>query len=400
MQIAEVNLIGYRSPGVPPPKGVGNPLVTPMSIFLEGREHGHPSAPHPERLAALIVEVVSDDGKRGYGSVGGSGFDAAAVIIAKHLTPLILHENPLDTNLLWERMFRATTNFGRKGLALEAISAIDIALWDLKGKILNQPVYNLLGGRTRDRIQVYASRLYATEDLNALAAEAETYLQQGFRAMKLRFGYGPRDGMAGMEGNVALVRTVRETVGNTIDVAADVYMGWDVNYALRILPLLAPYRLAWIEEPVMPDDIEGYAHVKAAANALGILISGGEHEFSRYGMRELVDRNAVDILQPDVNRCGGITEAQRIWAHATAHNLQVTPHAGQSHNYHLIISHMNSPISEYFPEPSGIPDGNELFWAIFDGEPRVQDGYVVLSGKPGLGLELNPEFRQKYGVAL
>jgi L-alanine-DL-glutamate epimerase-like enolase superfamily enzyme len=185
-----------------------------------------------------------------------------------------------------------------------------------------------------------------------------------------------------------------------VDLMADVYMGWDVGYCTRILPLLEPYRLRWIEEPVSPDDVEGYARVKELANSRGILISGGEHEYTRYGMRRLIEERAVDVLQPDVNRMGGISEAQKVWAMAAAHDLPVIPHAGQSHNYHLVIAHLNSPLAEYFPPPAKgvLPDMNEAFWWIFRGEPLVENGQVRLSGVPGLGLELNQDVIAQYRV--
>jgi len=273
-------------------------------------------------------------------------------------------------------------------MALEAISAIDIALWDIMGKATGQPVYNLLGGRTRDRIQAYASRLYATEDLDALAAEAQSYLDQGFTAMKQRFACGPREGPAGMRRNLQLVKTVRGVVGPDVILAADAYMGWDVRYAIRMVKMLedAGLDLAWVEEPVMPDDVAGYAQISAEVDTP---ISGGEHEFTRYGFRELIERRAVDIVQLDVNRAGGITEARKIWALAAAHDLPVLPHSGQLHNAHLIMAHMNSPLVEYFPPPVGAPDPNELYWSLFIGEPRAEHGYLTLSDAPGLGLELN-----------
>jgi len=275
-------------------------------------------------------------------------------------------------------------------MAIEAISAIDIALWDIMGKATGQPVYNLLGGRTRERIRAYASRLYATEDLGALAAEAQAFLDQGFTAMKQRFGYGPRDGMRGMRRNLELVKTVREVVGPDVELAADAYMGWNARYAIRMIHMLedAGMQLAWVEEPVMPDDIDGYAQIAAECDTL---ISGGEHEFTRYGFRELIGRRAVDLVQIDVNRAGGITEARKIWAMAAAHDLPVLPHAGQMHNYHLIMAHMNSPLAEFFPPPVGFADPNEMFWTAFVGEPLPQDGYITLPERAGLGLELNQE---------
>ncbi|MCD6521001.1 MAG: L-rhamnonate dehydratase, partial [Anaerolineae bacterium] len=234
----------------------------------------------------------------------------------------------------------------------------------------------------------YASRLYATEDLDQLAAEAQSYLDQGFTAMKMRFGYGPRDGLAGMRKNIELVKTIRQVIGPDIELAGDAYMGWDVRYAIRMIKMLedADLNLAWVEEPVIPDDIAGYAQIRAAVDTP---ISGGEHEFTRYGFRELITQKAVDIVQLDVNRVGGITEARKIWALAAAYSLPVIPHAGQMHNYHLIMAHMNSPLAEYFPPPEGIPDGNELFWELFIGEPRAEKGYITLPEVPGLGIEVN-----------
>ena len=400
MKVTGMEVIALRSFGTAPPKGTGSTLVTPLSI-LERWPSDTPAGATAAGVAlyALIVALTAEDGSVGYGSVA-LATGGAAHTLEHALRPIVVGADIFDTNLIWEAMYRATLNHGRKGMVLAAISAVDIALWDLKGRILGQPVYNLLGGRMRETIPVYASRLYATEDLDALAAEAAGYLRQGFRAMKLRFGYGPRDGAAGMRRNLDLVRTVREAIGDDIDLMADAYMGWDVGYCTRILPLLEPYRLRWIEEPVSPDDVEGYARVKELANARGILISGGEHEYTRYGMRRLIEARAVDVLQPDVNRMGGISEAQKVWALAAAHDLPVIPHAGQMHNYHLVIAHLNSPIAEYFPPPDEgvLPDMNEAFWWIFRGEPRVEHGQVRLNGLPGLGLELDPDVIARYRV--
>jgi len=400
MKISSMEVIALRSFGAPPPKGVGDTLVTPLSI-LERWPTPPTQANWRHELYALIVALTAEDGTVGYGSVA-LATGGAAYTLEHHLRPLVVGADIFDTNLLWETMYRATINHGRKGLVLAAISAVDIAVWDLKGKALGQPVYNLLGGRVRETIPVYASRLYATEDLDALAVEATSYLAQGFKAMKLRFGYGPRQGPAGMRRNVDLVRTVRAVIGDDVDLMADCYMGWDVGYCTRMLPLLEPYRLRWIEEPVSPDDVEGYARIKELANARGMLISGGEHEYTRYGMRRLIEGRAVDVLQPDVNRVGGISEAQKVWAMAAAHDLPVIPHAGQAHNYHLVIAHLNSPIAEYFPPPPAgvLPDMNEAFWHTFDGEPLARDGHVRLPGTPGMGLQLNPDTLARYRVPL
>ena len=267
-------------------------------------------------------------------------------------------------------------------------------VWDLLGKSAKQPVYRLLGGRTKARIPVYASRLYSVE-LSELAAEARRYKDEGYQAMKLRFGWGPADGARGMRRNLELVRTVRESVGDGIDVMADAYMGWTLDYAKRMLPLLEPFHLRWLEEPVIPDDIHGYAELKSWGR---IPIAGGEHEFTLYGFRELLEARALDYIQFDTNRVGGITQARKIAALAEAHSVPVIPHAGQMHNYHIVMASLNSPMAEYFPIVD-VEVGNELFWYIFQGEPRAKDGCVDLDDStPGLGLAINESGLKQFEI--
>ena len=295
---------------------------------------------------------------------------------------------------LWQMMYRATIAFGRKGVAMVAISAVDITIWDILGKATRQPVFKLLGGRTKHKIPVYASRLYS-QPLNGLAAEAHAYKQEGFRAMKLRFGWGPVNGAEGMERNLDLVRTVRDTIGYEIDLMADAYMGWTLDYARRMIPLLEPYRLRWLEEAVIPDDIHGYAALKAMGR---IPIAGGEHEHTVYGFRELIEARAVDYIQFDTNRVGGITQARKISALAEAHSIPVVPHAGQMHNFHVVMASLNSPIAEYFPIVD-VEVGNELFWYIFEGEPKAANGVIDLDdNKPGLGLEIKEDQLTNFNV--
>lgn len=393
MRIREIEVIPIGRPAGYSAGAEGEFLVTPLHIFpdykqlLDENFVGLRGGP----VYAVLVRVSTDDGFTGVGSAGvGNG--AACYVIEHHLKPILLGQNPFDVELLWEKMFRSTLNYGRKGLVLEAISALDIALWDILGKAAGQPVYNLLGGRTRQRIMVYASRLYANEDLELLARQAQSFVKQGFMAVKQRFGYGPRDGAEGMRRNLKLVKTVRAAIGENVELMADAYMGWDVPYAIRMIRMLedAGLNLRWVEEPVIPDDIDGYAKIR---RSVATPISGGEHEFTRYGFRELINREAVDILQPDVNRVGGITEARKIWALAAANNLEVVPHAGQMHNYHLVMAHLNSPMAEYFPPPGedAALDDDTLFWELFTGEPRAEGGFITLPARPGLGLELNEE---------
>jgi L-rhamnonate dehydratase len=334
-------------------------------------------------LGWLVVEIECDDGTIGIGNAALSPH-ATKMTIDTYLNPLLIGTDPMDSEYIWQSMYRRTLPFGRKGIGMVAISAVDLAIWDAKGKILNQPVFKLLGGRTKSRIEVYASRLYS-QPLDTLHAEAKSYAEQGFKSVKLRFGWGPKDGLAGLHRNVDLVRTTREAVGDTVDIMADAYMGWNVEYAKRMLRMLAPFNLRWVEEPVISDDLNGYAELKAMNL---VSISGGEHEYTLPGFRQALDLKAFDIAQYDVNRVGGITAAKKIADLCEAYDVLVIPHAGQMHNYHVTMSSYGAPISEYFPKVP-VEVGNELFWYIFDGEPVAENGYINLSDTaPGFGLTL------------
>ena len=292
----------------------------------------------------LIVEVFTDAGLVGIGNAALAP-RIAKQVIDLYLKPLLIGKDPFDYEFLWQHMYRQTMAFGRKGIAMVAISAVDIALWDVMGKAAKQPVFKLLGGRTKPKIPVYASRLYS-QPLEELPPKRRNTRSQGYRAMKLRFGWGPLDGAAGMQRNVELVRTVREVIGDEIDLMADAYMGWTLDYARRMMPLLEPFHLRWLEEPVIPDDIGGYAALKALGR---VPIAGGEHEHTIYGFRELLDANAVDYIQFDTNRVGGITQARKVQALAESYSVPVVPHAGQMHNFHVVMSSLNSPMAEFFP---------------------------------------------------
>jgi len=341
----------------------------------------------------LLVEIVTDNGLVGLGNAALAP-RASKEVIDIYLRPLLIGADPWDIEFLWQHMYRKTMAFGRKGIGMVAISAVDIALWDLLGHSAKQPVYRLLGGRTKPKIPVYASRLYSTP-LEELAREAKRYKDEGYKAMKMRFGWGPTEGAEGIQKNVALVRTVRETVGDGVDIMADAYMGWNLDYAKRMIPLLEKYNLRWLEEPVIPDDIHGYAELKRFGR---IPIAGGEHEQTIYGFRELIEARAVDYIQFDTNRVGGLTQARKIAALAEAHSIPVIPHAGQMHNYHVVMASLNSPMAEFFP-PVDVEVGNELFWYIFKGEPVPENGCIDLDeNTPGLGLTVNEEKLKNFEV--
>lgn len=333
----------------------------------------------------LVCEVEAEDGTVGIGNAAlAPGLVQAAIETV--YAPMVVGADPFDVAALWERMYRKTLPWGRKGVGMVAISAIDIAVWDLMGKLLGKPVFKLLGGRTKDRIPVYASKVYSGP-VAAMQAEAQAYVDAGFDMVKMRFGYGPKDGPSGMVENLKRAMAVREVIGDGRDLMADVFMGWTVDYARRMISMLEPVGLRWLEEPVIADDIAGYATL----NAGPIPIAGGEHAYTPFEIRQLLEAKAVSVVQYDTNRVGGITAARKIDALCEAFQVPVVPHAGQLHNYHLTMANPNGPISEYFPVHR-VEVGNELFRYLFDGEPVAQDGFIDLADDlPGLGLSLKAD---------
>lgn len=390
MKITEIRtrVVQWEGETVPlPPHFCTNPmdLVSPMLS--------------PETMGTftfhgwLIVEIFTDAGLVGIGNAALAPL-VTKQLIDQYLSPLLIGQDPWDSEFLWQHMYRKTMAFGRKGVALVAISALDIAIWDLMGKAAKQPVFRLLGGRTKAKIPVYASRLYSIP-LDELAQEAAAYKAQGYKAMKLRFGWGPIDGAAGMARNVELIRTVRETVGDEIDIMADAYMGWSLDYAKRMMRLIEPFNLRWLEEAIIPDDINGYHELRRFGTTP---IAAGEHEFTSYGFRQMIEAKSLDYFQFDTNRVGGITAARKIQALAEAYSIPVVPHAGQMHNYHVVMASLNSPIAEYFPMVD-VEVGNELFWYIFKGEPQAVDGHIDLDDNlPGLGLEIDEAALSRFKV--
>ncbi|MGZ5270570.1 MAG: L-rhamnonate dehydratase [Ramlibacter sp.] len=340
-----------------------------------------------------VVEVETDDGIVGLGNVALAPKIAKA-IIDEYLAPLVIGQDPWDYEYLSQRMYRGTHAWGRKGIAMAAISGVDIALWDILGKSVGKPVFKLLGGRTKEKIPCYYSKLYRT-DIAAMQAEAEKYMKQGFTMFKSRFGYGPAHGTRGVAENLKAVEAIREVIGYENDLMLECYMGWALEYAKRMLPKLEKFQPRWLEEPVIADDIDGYAELNRMTS---IPISGGEHEYSLLGFKQLLDRQAVSVVQYDTNRVGGITMAHKINALCEAYGVPVVPHAGQMHNYHLTMSTLASPMSEYFPM-FDVEVGNELFYYIFDGEPVAKDGFLQLDDdKPGLGLTLKTEFLKDFNI--
>jgi L-rhamnonate dehydratase len=323
-------------------------------------------------LGSTLVEIEADDGQSGVG-IGGGGV-AGQHIIETCLKPLLLDEDPLEIERLWESMYRGTFRFGQAGIVLMAMSGVDLALWDLRGKAAGQPVWALLGGKVRERSPVYAT-----------VRDPAWAQAQGFCGVKLGGPYGPADGAEGMRANEAYVAAVRERVGPDFDIMIDCGRTWDVAYTIRMARVLAPYDIRFIEEPIHSQDVDGYAELRRSIDST--LIACGEHVYTRYGARALLERGAIDIIQPDIRWTGGLSEMLKICDLAAAHGIPVMPHRGSmAWSLHAILARSECTLAEGL----ALTD-EEAAYSIFSGEPVPQRGFVTASDAPGFGLTLRPE---------
>ena len=363
-------------------------LVRPLDLYPQHRSD--PPAYLPKladgryRMEGIFVRIDTDEGV--YGTGGPLPHDQA-YIVARQLAPLLAGQDPLASELIWDRIYRAQVH-GRKGAAMMALSAVDCALWDLKGKWLSQPVYRLLGGPTRETIPAYASALGYSVEPERAAARARELVREGWKATKWFFRHGPGSGKEGIERNVAMVRAMREAIGPGVDLMLDAWMSWDLPYAVEVGRRIAEYAPRWLEEPTLPDKLDVYVQIRRALQPLGIPVSGGEHEYTRWGLKLYMDADAVDVLQPDIYWCGGISETLKICALASTYDLPVVPH-GHSvpATCHLIASQPPNlcPLLEYLVK------WNAVHQWFLKTPVHPQGGEVAVSelDRPGIGMELD-----------
>ena len=364
-------------------------LVRPVDIYPEHKNEGAHRLPKIDEthyaMRALFCEVETDAGVSG---TGGPVSPDQAFTILTQLAPLMVGHDPLATERIWDRLYRSMVH-GRKGTPMMALSAVDCALWDLRGKWAGMPVYRLLGGPVRDAIPAYASALGYSLEPEKVRARASEMVAQGYRATKWFFRHGPTDGVAGIAKNVELARTLREAVGPDVDIMLDAWMSWDVPYTLAMARRLEPYHPRWIEEPVLPDKIDQYAEIRR--NSV-VPISGGEHEYTRWGIKALLDARAVDVLQPDIYWAGGLSEMVKICALASAYDIPVIPHGHSTPaSLHLIASQpvTTCPLLEYLVK------WNEVNQFFLKNPVKPVDGVIHLRDTPGIGMELDADKIQK-----
>lgn len=359
-------------------------LVRPIDVYPEHKAEGPQNTPKigdgRYRIESGFVEVDTDEGVIG---LGGPITVDQARIIARQLAPIARGEDPRATERIWDKLYRSQVH-GRGGVVMMAISALDCALWDLKGKWAGAPVYRLLGGPTRTEIPAYASALGYSLEPELVRKRAQEIVAQGYRATKWFFRHGHLDGREGMRQNLELARTLREAVGDEVDIMLDAWMSWSVPYTIAMARQLAPYNPRWIEEPLMPDkEREGCALIRQASP---VPIATGEHQYTRWGLKGLMDARSADILQPDIYWAGGISEVTKICALASAYDLPVIPHG---HSVpaaaHLIASQPENicPLLEYLIK------WNEIHQFFFKEPVKPVGGVVRLNEKPGFGVEID-----------
>jgi D-arabinonate dehydratase len=333
-----------------------------------------------------VVIIETDEGVTGTGLAGGiQDAPDVGVAMVNHFKQVLIGRDPLDHERHWHEMWRPKL-VGRRGITTRVISGIDIALWDLKGKVANLPLYKLLGGFT-DRVDTYIAGGYYEEGkgLKELALEMERNMELGARAVKMKVGGAP------INEDVERVRVVRETVGPDVKVMVDANNAYRHYQAIEFARKTEKYDLFWFEEPVEPDDYAGQA---AITHATSIPIAAGENEYTRYGFRDMINVRAVDILQPDALILGGITEFMKVAALAQANDLDIAPHGNQEIHIHLVAAIPNGLILEYYRDSVDPMHGK-----IYRDTLTIKDGYVYAPDRPGIGFELNTEALAKFRTA-
>mmetsp|Transcript_4493 Transcript_4493/g.6707 ORF Transcript_4493/g.6707 Transcript_4493/m.6707 type:complete len:444 (+) Transcript_4493:203-1534(+) len=356
---------------------VDSDIANPMSVYAEYRDSR--TSWGIGALGSVIVEVELDDENKTTGVGISIGGDAACFIVENHLSRFVEGQSPVNVELIYDQMWRSTMNYGRKGIAIQAISAIDLAIWDALGKLRGVPVYELLGGKTKDKIPCYAT-----------TSRPDLAQEMGFFGAKFPLPFGPASGEIGMQKNIEMVKKWREAVGPTFPLMIDCYMSLTLPYATELARKCEPYNVKWIEETLPPDDYDGYSELKKAVKTT--LITTGEHEYTRYGFKTLLEKKCVDVLQPDITWCGGMTEARRIVALSSAYDIPVIPHGSSIYSYHLQICFPSCPMAEFLVMSPKADSIVSFFGNLFLDEPLPKDGYVELPhDKPGFGVTLNRE---------
>jgi len=350
---------------------VDSQIANPMSGYGEYRQRR--TSWGIGVLGSIVVEIETEDGVTGVAT--GSGGMPAAWLIKHHFSRFLVGHDARNINLIWDQMYRASLPYGRKGIPIMAISAVDLALWDLNGKVRAEPVCNLIGGRCHDEITFYCT-----------GPQASAARDMGFWGAKLPLPHSHFEGLDGLAKNVAYLGHHRAQVGPEYPLMVDCYMSLTVPYAIALAAACSHLGIYWWEEPLSPEDTDGYRLIKQAHP--GLKWTTGEHEYTRFGFRDLIEGRSIDILQPDVMWVGGMTELIRIAAHAAVYQTPVVPHGSGPYAYQFIASQPGPAFCEYVATS---PDGRSIlpvFGNLFEGEVPPENGRLKISDAPGFGMRI------------
>jgi D-arabinonate dehydratase len=329
----------------------------------------------------VVVKVTTDEGLTGIGWAGGGSIVNETV---KQLGPYVVGEDPFNVERIWDKMYLPKI-FGRKGLTTRAISAVDIAIWDVIGKAVGKPLYQMLGGY-REVVPAYIAGGYYEEGkgMDGLRREMETNLELGAKAIKMKVG------RLSLKEDEKRVKAVREVIGDEIDLLVDANNAYNTYQATQMAHLLEDYDAYWFEEPLSPDNISGSAEVATASD---VPIATGENEYTRWGFRDLIEARAADIINPDAQVLGGITEFRKVADLASAYEIPVAPHGSQEVHVHLVAAIPNGLIVEFYEKNT-----NSLSGIMFKESLKMKDGHVSPPDRPGIGVELNEKALEPYRV--
>jgi D-galactarolactone cycloisomerase len=354
-----------------------------------------------DRRQTAICVIETNVGIEGYGEAFyfGGPSPIVAMMMEQAFGTLVIGADPFDTSVLWDKLYNWTRDQGQKGVTISALSAIDIALWDIKGKALELPVYKLLGGAYRTKAKAYATGLYEPQSVpsivDALVEEAVGHKTLGFHGMKLKIGYD-------LTTDVRYVCAIREAIGDDLGLMVDANHAYNAPEAIRLARAMEPFDITWFEEPVPPEDLDGYLEVKRNTS---IPIAGGECEYTRYGFRDLIVRRAVDVLQPDICATGGFTEMRNIVAMASAANLPVIAYVwgtniGLAAALQYFAALPNFPERRFPAEPWFEYDrsANPLRDGVSVEQFALENGYLAIPDRPGLGITLDMDFIERYSA--
>lgn len=351
--------------------------------------------------SSVIVEVIGSDGSSGFGECLCHGMQAPQIaqsFVENCYKPRILGESIYNIEVIWEKMYNIARPFGQQGAAVNALSGIDIALWDLLGKTLNLPISKLLGGRFREEIQPYATGFYREEAKTYPKdgiTEALSYVDMGFKAMKLKCGFG-------IEDDIAYIKAIREAIGFDIKLMADFNCAYSQGVARRILKETEDCKLEFYEELLAPEDMRGYAAIR---NLTSAYVVAGENIFSKQNFKEWLDMGALDMYQPDLCSSGGFTELKKVTAIAQSYNTPIIPHVwgsgiGLAASLQFVATLPNTPLSDTPVEPmleydrSSHPFRTELI----NNEISMENGMVKIPDGPGIGVSVNRQILEKYKI--